>query len=369
MKYLTFCLVLLPLSVFSQIVVKELSNYIGLGTMEPMKEVHVVGSMIIEPRQGIISRIGGKDATQRLTFFNGGPDHQSGASYVTMNGTTTNSNFVFSASRVDFRINKVPGTFGDAFVRLTADGKLGINTTTPTETLDVNGNAIKPGGGGFLSYSDERLKRNISSYKLGLKEVMLIKPVRYKYNEKLNVDRSTSHVGVIAQEYIKINPDAVSQKVITTTKESITMDTDGVESINDEIIESDEYLVVDGSDIKYMLINAIQEQQREIEKLQDMVAILGGKQSTEQQPLKFKMYPNPAESIVSIDYDFESNESAEDISMLVYSASGELILKHRLQDIKVIGYRINTTSILPGQYVVTVVAKGRILKTETLIIQ
>src|SRR6185295_1522363 len=41
------------------------------------------------------------------------------------------------------------------------DGRVGINTIAPADTLTVNGAASKPGGGSWTLFSDERLKKNI----------------------------------------------------------------------------------------------------------------------------------------------------------------------------------------------------------------
>jgi hypothetical protein len=60
-------------------------------------------------------------------------------------------------------------------------GKVGIGTLNPDQTLTVNGNASKVGGGSWASFSDERLKNIKGRFTSGLKAVMQLQPLRYEY--------------------------------------------------------------------------------------------------------------------------------------------------------------------------------------------
>jgi hypothetical protein len=112
----------------------------------------------------------------------------------------------------------------------------------------LNGQAYKPGGGSWGVASDERLKQDITEYNEGLNEVRSIRTVTYRYNEKSGHNTDITYVGIIAQELERIAPHMVKQK--------------------------NEYLSVDPSAFTYMLINAVQEQdqiitdqQKEIDEL------------------------------------------------------------------------------------------------------
>lgn len=109
--------------------------------------------------------------------------------------------------------------------------------------LTISGLAYKPGGGGWTSSSDARLKQSIKPYTDGLDKILSINPVYYHYNELSGNDTSKEHIGVIAQELEKTAPYMVG-----TFKQNDT-----------------EYLNVDNSAMTYMLINAIKEQQVIIE--------------------------------------------------------------------------------------------------------
>ncbi|MEL6923999.1 MAG: tail fiber domain-containing protein [Bacteroidota bacterium] len=136
-------------------------------------------------------------------------------------------------------------------VRMTveADGDVGIGTNSPGYKLEVNGSAAKTGGGSWTSTSDRRLKKNIEDYNDGLNQLLKIRPVTYQFNEKSGLDTEEMQVGVIAQELNEVTPYMVGD-----------FEKDGTT-----------YLNVDNSAMTYMLINAVKEQQAQIEKLQQQL--------------------------------------------------------------------------------------------------
>ena len=129
-------------------------------------------------------------------------------------------------------------------VTITSTGNVGIGTAAPSDLLSVNGNASKPGGGSWSVFSDERLKNIKGPFISGLNAVMRLQPVRYEYkaNNALGLQSSGVHIGFGAQSVQQVIPEAVSQ-------------TEGG------------YLVVNNDPIMWAMLNAIKEQQQEIDKL------------------------------------------------------------------------------------------------------
>jgi hypothetical protein len=154
----------------------------------------------------------------------------------------------------DIYVGDIDNNGGDTYVRaggsteisvISGTGFVGVNTTTPAFTLEVNGNAAKPGGGSWINSSDRRLKQNINTYQDGLQQLLQIEPVTFNYNSLSGFDTSKEHVGVIAQELQKVVPYMVQNYQS----------------------ENGEFLSVDNSAMTYMLINAVKEQQLEIDTL------------------------------------------------------------------------------------------------------
>ncbi|WP_207532073.1 tail fiber domain-containing protein [Desertivirga arenae] len=132
-------------------------------------------------------------------------------------------------------------------MRILSTGEVGIGTTTVTSgvKLEVNGN-IKATN---VTYSsDRRLKKYIKGLNYGLKELMALQPVTYYWKDaKQSQDKQ---IGLIAQEARKIIPEIVVGN------------------------ESKEMLGVNYTELVPVLINAIKEQQKQIEELKQKVTAL-----------------------------------------------------------------------------------------------
>jgi len=133
-------------------------------------------------------------------------------------------------------------------LRVTNAGNVGIGTAAPDQKLSVNGDADKTGGNTWLAFSDERLKDIKGRFNLGLKAVMQLQPIRYEYlkNNALGLKSEGEHIGFGAQAVQKIIPEAVTKN-------------------------SQGYLMVNGDPIIWSMLNAIKEQQKEIEQLKTQI--------------------------------------------------------------------------------------------------
>jgi len=84
-----------------------------------------------------------------------------------------------------------------------SDGSVGVNTTTPAYTFDVNGT------GRFVAIietSTERLKENIEPYTTEVVKFMELNPVKFTWKES-----GAQDVGLIAEEVEKLFPEFVSK--------------------------------------------------------------------------------------------------------------------------------------------------------------
>src|SRR5262249_45393910 len=114
-----------------------------------------------------------------------------------------------------------------------------------TAKLSVNGTANKPGGGSWSTFSDERLKNIKNRFTTGLSAVMQLQPLRYEYksDNALGLQSQGEQIGFSAQAVQKLIPEAVTQ--------------------NDK-----GYLLVNNDPIIWTMLNAIKEQQAQIEQQQ-----------------------------------------------------------------------------------------------------
>jgi hypothetical protein len=120
--------------------------------------------------------------------------------------------------------------------------------------LTITGsNATKASGTAWINPSDLRLKTNIRPYNKGLAEVLKIEPKLWNFNQDSGFDQNKEHLSVIAQEIQDFMPEIVS---------SYKGKLNGKET---------ELLTIDASDITWLLVKAIQEQQSQIEALKLLI--------------------------------------------------------------------------------------------------
>src|SRR6266404_2616811 len=172
---------------------------------------------------------------------------------VSFSNTAADNTATFEAPTIGSNQSHIHwGTTGDWYIRSAASagqvilqdtgGNVGIGTASPDQRLTVNGEANKPGGGSWDVFSDERLKNIKGRFTPGLKAVMQLQPLRYEYkpDNALGLRSSGEHIGFGAQAVQKIIPEAVTR--------------------NDK-----GYLLVNNDPILWTMLNAIKEQQKEIQ--------------------------------------------------------------------------------------------------------
>lgn len=221
---------------------------VGIDEVNPADRLHVSNGNI---RVGELnpSNTGTFPGFGRRLSFSGGP---AGPTYNSDNSDPlwiSRYNPASDASELRINLSDNCNTAVDAMVIQT--GGAGCAFNTPLFRFQANGLAYKPGGGTWAALSDRRLKHSIRPFSAGLAVLRQVRPVRFQYNGKgETADNGTEYVGVIAQEIAEIAPEMVQQ--------------------------TGEYLSVDPSAFTYMLINAVQEQQGQIEQLESEKSELAG---------------------------------------------------------------------------------------------
>ena len=223
------------------------SGSVGIGTASPARPLVVNGSSAT-----FLSIVSGASDDGGILFGDSGQDFDGQIRY------NNSSHFMF------FKTNNIEQ------MRLSATGNLSIGNTNDSYKLDVTGDArilsgslgvgVAPnatdGRGDFsndvvaYSTSDKRLKENIKPLDNALNKVLKISGVEFDWKELNEEEKKTIHgneghdVGVIAQEIEKVLPEVV------TTRDS-------------------GYKAVKYEKIVPLLIEAIKEQQQQIEELKN----------------------------------------------------------------------------------------------------
>ncbi|HSI75126.1 MAG TPA: tail fiber domain-containing protein [Lunatimonas sp.] len=139
------------------------------------------------------------------------------------------------------------------------NGNTALGSPTQNRNLSVFGNInvtgnINATGSITPGPSDMRLKQDTKPLEIGLKELIKLKTVTFKYNGKGGTpEDGKERIGLIAQDIQKVIPSMVikSQK-----------------SEDDDV----EYLSYDTQPLFYIMINAIQELEKRVKKLESQLA-------------------------------------------------------------------------------------------------
>src|SRR5882672_2298235 len=174
------------------------SGLVGIGTASPAVNLDVFSSSA--------------QTVSRLRGAGGGILEMSDS-----NGAADKKNYQIRSQGDIFKLtllNDARSAFiADNILTAASTGRVGIGTAAPDQTLSVNGDASKLGGGSWQSFSDERLKNIKGNFNSGLKAVMQLQPLRYEYraNNALGLRSEGEHVGFGAQAVQKVIPEAVTK--------------------------------------------------------------------------------------------------------------------------------------------------------------
>jgi hypothetical protein len=142
----------------------------------------------------------------------------------------------------------------DSATRLTVDSSGGLILAGST--------AQKATGTTWSNPSDQRLKDNIRDYNKGTAELMQVRVREWEYNGKGGTTEGMKGLGVVADEVMAVLPDTVE-----------TYDA----KLNSDDEETTAIKKFDATEITWLLVKTVQEQQAIIEQLKADVAALKGK--------------------------------------------------------------------------------------------
>jgi hypothetical protein len=206
---------------------------VGIGTTNPGAKLEVTGDMTLTSGStrtiSVSSGTSGLDLTVQAGLFT--PGDGSGGT-LTLNGGS----------------GYLPGKI----VMATNGGKVGIGTSPSYQLQLSTDSAAKPGTNAWTVASDARLKTDITPFTDGLSILAKINPVNYTYNGKGGMPAGLKGIGIIAQDMMQAAPYTVS-----TYRAKLDP--------NDQS-DTDIYNF-NSSALTFVMINAIKEQQKEIDGL------------------------------------------------------------------------------------------------------
>lgn len=224
---------------------------VGMGTTNPFSTLHVRNTDVYSADNaavdnssivlyGSVSNAVG-DHFGGITWASSSSRKRAGISSVMENTDADHLGLAFWTQGTDG-----PGPMAES-MRINRAGNVGIGTTAPSERLHVIGNIL---ASGTITPSDRRFKTNINTLTGALPKLMQLRGVTYDMNEE-HKDKGLgegTQIGVIAQEVEEVYPE-----LVITNKET-------------------GYKGVDYSKFTPVLIEAVKEQQTEIDELEAKLA-------------------------------------------------------------------------------------------------
>jgi hypothetical protein len=302
--------------------------------------------------------------------------------YFRSTNTTGPVGFLIFRANNTQTINSYMGANTHSYFNIAA-GNFGIGNNSPTHKLDVSGAAYKTVGGDLWNMpSDRRLKDNVADFKDGLQIISQLHPVTYTYNGRAGTMKGEKQIGVIAQELQKIAPFMVS---------SVTWQERDVNEHGEVTIKSEEeILTINASALKWIIVNAINEQQKQIKdqekrieaknvEIQDLQAridkletvlenltnSLQSKISGSEVGLLGQNRPNPFSGTTFIDYIVPSNISKA--QLVIRSADGKLLKAIDINHSGIGKLELDAHNIPSGTYSYQLIADGQPIDTKQMI--
>jgi len=343
---------------------------IGNTSVAPAQQLDVDGQVRLSRAGGnLIS--GGGDVLMQLS---NNTNTITSRAYFSMFGNTPGRVGEFTIGGTYVRLftnvnSGAPNQFGSEAMRITSTGQVGIGLSNPAASslLHVNG-AIHNSGG--VVTSDKRLKRDLNDFDLGLDAVLKINPVSFYYNGDADIQTVDKQVGIVAQEYQKIIPDAVGE--FTWEKRDI----------DNNLVDSKDYLYANTDAIKYMLVNAVKEQQAMIDaqseriaQLEESISTIGSTESVNNTNLTLSAYdlaeldqniPNPFNGQTTIAYVVPTD--AQNAQIRVFGQNGQLMKSLDIDHVGQGTITVNAQDLPSGTYSYQLIVDDRNIQTRKLVV-
>lgn len=367
---LTICLSAAVSFSFAQIDVVGPAGDVGVGIANPTEKLDIGGNLLV---RGSTLNIGkGAGGNQVALQIGDGRTAQGKASFELIADKNSYPDFGFRFIRFTNGFTNIDHRGSSNLVFSNLDGASTFFGTSGSAKFSIHSNkvqaevnAYKPGGGPWSSISDKRAKEDVNAYNKGLKEILSINPVSYKYNAEFIEANDQTYVGVIAQDLQKVVPSMVKDYDFTDIAAK----------------KHTGYLSVDPNEFTYMLINSVKEQQEVIQNLQsqvnDLAKLVTDLQSNNSNTSLIvgetnkaqlaQNTPNPLKNTTKIEYFIPSESKSAAIS--VFDLSGKLIKSESISAKGLGSINLKVQDVSSGLYTYSLIIDGLTIDTKKMIIE
>lgn len=259
------------------------------------------------------------------------------------------------------------------------------NVTDASDALEINGatNNITTSGditaNGVLLTSDLRLKQDVQPYTEGISVLKQLNPISYKFNGKADFKTNRTHYSVGAQELKEAAPYLVHDFVFEK------------ENSDGEVVSKENFLKIDLAGITWTLVNAVKEQQEDLDDKDKEIALLKEEltsiknqvealsnaiENFEEQDVYLKggqtpsigqNIPNPYQSETKIDYFIPEHSSSAKVNF--YDLSGKLLKEVTLNDRGNGRLNLRTLNLPSGTYTYSLIVDQKVFDSKKMIVE
>lgn len=233
--------------------------------------------------------------------------------------------------------------------------------------------------GGFTLTSDKNVKKNIQDVGDAMSIINKLQPKNFEFRNdgkyaSLHLPKG-SHYGLLAQDLEQVLPNLVNEmeqelnttppaegKEATQSKEAAKKETMKIKGINyDELIP--------------ILIKAVQEQQKEIEDLKEVVTSLKANATISSSDVTTihtsgaylkQNVPNPASNSTIIEFYIPA--SSKQAQLIIYSQDGRALKSFSTSNSGTNQVTIHAGTFTPGQYVYALLVDGKKIESKSMIL-
>lgn len=328
------------------------NGYVGIGNIAPTHKLHVTGT---------VNGIRG-DATNGATAY-----AIQGLAYGVNNQGLTIGSYGQGASGASNYGGYFRGVGGSG----TAIGVFGaiVGTSNPGSDFAgyFNGDVYRSGTDNFTS--DRKLKNDIQPLTSALAKIMQLKPSTYTFKTeeyKMMGLPKGKQMGLIAQELELVFPE-----LVTNMRELKLADENG------GTITVPEFKAVQYISLIPVLIAGMQEQQKQIEKLEQVNAELlqntqkiSGSNAVNTSLADIQLMqnePNPFSTETTVKYTLPQTVNTAYIA--VYDLSGKQLERFSIQEKGTASITISSEKLKAGMYIYSIIADGKVFDSKRMVIE
>jgi hypothetical protein len=348
-----------------RIFIKGTSGFIGMGTINPAGNLHIVGSMP--------DNVSGQPAT-RIDYNSNALTSLSDALDVNLNINNTSIGVQSYASGVKSIITEQCPTSANSHglwaVWAETTGKNAVGSALYAKASNACGGPVAPAGvfdgtvygTAFVTTSDARLKDNIKPMQNSMEKLMQLAPKTYTYItddkvKQMNLPEGEQY-GLLAQDLEKVFPGLVTEAGHPVVKADGTIESVPV------------FKAVNYTALVPVMLAGMQEQQKMITELKAQVEQLQklatGTGEVTMNAALLGNAPNPASDNTRITTALD--KSVEHAVLVVYDIEGKEVLRQEITERGLVNTDLPVSQLKSGTYIYTLISDNMVTGTRRFVV-